>query len=102
MTVEEELEQFANALRDQLEGALLVSDSPNQLLDAMKTVEHLLTTSWPPLAESISRDGLRAEHRTVLEKIVTLLSSLEDKTRGRLVWLGDFEDYMRKALETRS
>jgi len=54
------------------------------------------------LAESISRDGLRAEHRTVLEKIVTLLSSLEDKTRGRLVWLGDFEDYMRKALDTRS
>lgn len=102
MTVEEELEHFVNALRDQLEGALLVSDSSDQLLDAMKSVENLLSTAWPPLAESISRDGLRAEHRTVLEKIVTLLSSLEDKTRGRLVWLGDFEDYMRKALDTRS
>ena len=102
MTVEDEFENFANALRDQLEGALLVSDSPDQFLDAMKSVEHLLGTDWPPLAESISTDGLRAEHRTVLEKIVTLLSSLEDKTRGRLVWLGDFEDYMRKALDTRS
>ena len=102
MTVEDEFENFANALRDQLEGALLVSDSPDQLLDTMKGVEQLLATAWPSLAESISRDGLRAEHRAILEKIVTLLSGLEDKTRGRLVWLGDFEDYMRKALDTRS
>ena len=102
MTVETQLEDFVYALRDQLESARLVADDSNQFLDIMHSIENQLATAWPPLSDSIWQGELRAEHRVILEQIVELLTSLEARTRSRLVWLGDFEDYMRRALDTRS
>ena len=101
MTVESEFEEFLNALGDRLESAVSVADDPNSLLDTMNGIEKHLATAWPPLADAIKRDGLQPEHRAALEQIVSLLTSLESRTRGRLVWLSDFEDYMRAALEPR-
>ena len=101
MTVEKELEEFVNALEERLESALSVADDPNSLLDIMNGIEKHLATAWPPLADAIKRDGLQPEHRAALEQIVGLLTSLESRTRGRLVWLNDFGDYMRAALEAR-
>ena len=102
MTVERQLEIFVNALRDKLESALLVADNSNQFLAIMNEIENQIATAWPPLSVSIRQEGLRAEHRVILLQIVELLTSLETSTRSRLVWLGDFEDHMRQALDTRS
>ena len=101
MTVGKELAEFVNALEIRLESALFAVDDPNSFLDAMKGIEKHLATAWPPLADAIKQDGLQPEHRAALEKIVDLLTALETRTRGRLVWLNDFGDYMRAALENR-
>ena len=101
MTVEKELEEFVNALEVRLESAFSVVDDPNSFLDTMNGIEKHLATAWPPLVDAIKQDGLQPEHRAALEKIVDLLTTLETRTRGRLVWLNDFGDYMRAALETR-
>ena len=101
MTVEKELEEFVNALEERLGSALSVGDDPNSLLDIMNGIEKHLANAWPPLADAIKREGLQPEHRAALEQIVGLLTSLESRTRGRLVWLNDFGDYMRAALEAR-
>ena len=101
MTVEKELEEFVNALEERLGSALSVADDPNSLLDMMNGIEKHLANAWPPLADAIKREGLQPEHRAALEQIVGLLTSLEIRTRGRLVWLNDFGDYMLAALEAR-
>jgi hypothetical protein len=100
MTVEKELEEFVNALEVRLESAFSAVDDPNSFLDTMNGIEKHLATAWPPLADLIKQRGLRPEDRVALNKIVDLLTTLEAKTRGRLVWLNDFEDYMRTVLET--
>jgi hypothetical protein len=101
MTVEGKLEEFVNALEVRLGSAFDVEDDPASFLDMMNGIEKYLATDWPPLADVIKREGLQPEDRAALERIVALLTSLEARTRGRLVWLNDFEDYMRIALETR-
>ena len=100
MTIERKLEEFVNALEFNLESALSVMDDPNSFLDEMNCIEKHLATAWPPLADLIKQRGLRPEDRVALKKIVDLLTTLEAKTRGRLVWLNDFEDYMQTVLET--
>ena len=101
MTIERKLEEFVNALEFDLESAFSVMDDPNSFLDKMNCIEKHLATAWPPLADLIKQSGLQPEHRVALKKIVDLLTTLETKTRGRLVWLNDFGDYMRTSLETR-
>ena len=101
MTVENELEKFVNALEVRLESAFVVANDPKSFLATMNGIEKNLATAWPPLADAIKQEGLKPEHRAALQKIVDLLTILETRTRGRLVWLNDFGDYMRAALETR-
>ena len=92
------LEVFIRTLNDLIESANARARDADEFLAINEQIKTLIETDLPPLAEAFSAGELGAEERACLELSLASLGDLEAKGRARLVWSGDFEDYMREAL----
>lgn len=92
------LEGFIRTLNDLIESANARVRDPDEFLAINEQIKALIETDLPPLAELFSAGELGADARACLERSLASLGDLESKGRARLVWAGDFEDYMREAL----
>ena len=102
MNEQKNLEGFFDALGDQIEGASLLIGNPTAFLAATQAIEELLVEEWPALKKGLQSDGLSADGRKSLLKLLESINALETKTRARLAWSEDFEAHMRRAMETTS
>ena len=98
MTANEMLEEFIRTLNDLVESANACVRDPDDFLTINEQIKTLIETDLPSLAEAFSSGKLGADERARLELSLASLGDLEAKGRARLVWAGDFEDYMRQAL----
>ena len=98
MTGTEQLDEFVNTLNDLIESALLCVQDADTFLEANNKIHALIETDLPPLVEAVKRDELGVDARDRLQASLASMQRLEGKTRARLVWSSDFEDYMREAL----
>ena len=98
MTANEMLDSFICTLNDLVESANARVRDPDEFLAINEQIKTLIETDLPSLAEAFSACELGAVERARLDLSLALLGDLEAKGRARLVWAGDFEDYMRKAL----
>jgi hypothetical protein len=96
----ETLDGFLNALDNSVEGAALLVGDAQAFLDAMKSIESLLTQNWPVLEASLKQSELTPEDRQRLLRLLEAITTLETKTHARLVWSEDFEAHMRRAMES--
>ena len=96
----ETLDGFLNALDNSVEGAALLVGDAQAFLDAMKSIENLLTQNWPALEAGLKQSALTPEDRQRLLKLLEAITTLETKTHARLVWSEDFETHMRQAMES--
>ncbi|MAK18054.1 MAG: hypothetical protein CMN41_05360 [SAR116 cluster bacterium] len=92
------LDGFIRTLNELIEGAKTRVRDPDEFLATNEQIKTLIETELPPLAEAISAGELGADARARLEHSLAALGDLEAKVGARLVWAGDFEDYMREAL----
>ena len=101
MTANEKLEELLSAVNPLIDSACSCADDALAFHKANESIAKLISESWPPIAEvlaSIEPDaGMRANITEMYEK----LSTLEARTRARLVWVDDFEDYIRDVVTQR-
>ena len=101
MTVNEKLEELLSAVNPLIDSACSCADDAQAFQKVNEAIAKLISESWPPIAEalvSIEPDpGMRAKITEMSDK----LSTLEARTRARLVWADDFEDYIRDVVTQR-
>ena len=101
MTVKEKLEELLSALDPLIESACSCADDAPAFHKVNESIAKVMSEAWPPIAEalvSIEPDpGMRAKITEMSDK----LSTLEARTRARLVWADDFEDYIRDVVTQR-
>jgi hypothetical protein len=98
MTATEMLDGFIRTLNELIESAKTRAREPDNFLAINEQIKTLIERDLPALAEAISAGELGDDARAHLERCLVSLDDLEAKGRARLVWAGDFEDYMRRAL----
>ena len=92
------LDGFTRTLNELIESAKTRAREPDNFLAITEQIKTLIERDLPPLAEAISAGELGDDARANLERCLVSLDDLEAKGWARLVWAGDFEDYMRRAL----
>ena len=98
MTGTQEVNDFVAALDNLIESASSHVRNPDEFLAINKGISNLGETSLPPLAEALDAGKLEPAARERLKEKLASIRDLEIKTRARLVWSCDFEDYIRDAL----
>ena len=98
MTGTQEVNNFIAALDNLIESANSHARNPDEFLAINKGISNLVETSLPPLAEALDAGKLEPAARERLKEKLASIRDLEIKTRARLVWSRDFEDYIRDVL----
>jgi|TARA_B100001093_G_scaffold518415_1_gene603147 hypothetical protein len=98
MTVNEKLEELLSALDPLIESACSCADDASSFQKANESIAKLISESWPPILEALVSIEPDAGMRATITKMSEKLATLETRTRARLVWADDFEDYIRQAV----
>lgn len=98
MTVTEKLADFAATLNQRIESAMSCVSDADAFLKANQEIETLMTEVWPQIVASFEDGKPGTDDHELLASMAAALAELEEQARARLVWAGDFEDYMRDAL----
>ena len=101
MTVNEKLEELLSALDPLIERARLCVDDAPAFQKGNESIAKVMSESWPPIAEALASIEPDAGMRAKITEMSEKLSTLEARTRARLVWADDFEDYIRDAVTQR-
>jgi len=98
MTVEEKLEELLSALDPLIESACSCADDAPAFHKVNESIAKVMSEAWPPIAEALASIEPDAEVRARIAKMSKKLADLEARTRARLVWADDFEDYVREVV----
>ena len=98
MTVNEKLEELLSALDPLIESACSCADDAPAFQKVNVSIAQMMSESWPPIAEALVAIEPDAEVRARIVKMSEKLADLEARTRARLVWADDFEDYVREVV----
>ena len=101
MTVNEMLEEFLIALDPLIESAYSCVDDAAAFQKVHESIAKVLSEFWPPIAEELAAIEPDSEMRAKITKMSEKLADLEARTRARLVWSDDFEDYLRQSVTQR-
>ena len=101
MTVKEKLEELLSALDPLIESACSCVDDAPSFQKVNESIAKVMAESWPPIAEALTSIEPDAEMRARIAKMSEKLADLDTRTRARLVWADDFEDYIREAVTQR-
>ena len=101
MTVNEMLEEFLDALDPLIESACSCVDDAPKFQKVNESITKVMSESWPPIGDAIAAIEPDAEMRARITKMSEKLADLEARTRARLVWADDFEDYIRESVTQR-
>ena len=101
MTVNEKLEELLSALDPLIESARSCVDDAPSFQKVNESIAKVMSESWPPIAEALTSIEPDAEMRARIAKMSEKLADLDTRTRARLVWADDFEDYIREAATQR-
>ena len=101
MTVNEKLEELLSAVNPLIDSACSCADDALAFQKANESIAKLIAESWPPIAEALAAIEPDAEMRARITKMSKKLADLEARTRARLVWADDFEDYIRDVVTQR-
>ena len=92
------MNSFVAALDNLIESASSHVRNPDAFLAINKDISNLVESGLPPLVEALDAGELEPAARRLLKERLASVRELEMKTRARLVWSRDFEDYIRDAL----
>ena len=101
MTVNEKLEELPTALDPLIESARLCVDDAPAFQNVNESIAKVMSEAWPPIAETLNSIEPDADMRASITKMSEKLADLDTRTRARLVWADDFEDYIRLAVTQR-
>jgi hypothetical protein len=98
MTVNEKLVEFEGTLSQLIERALSRVSNADEFLAANTEIKQLMSAHWPELVTDLKAAGPSAEELAVIKRLSKALARLETQGRARLVWMDEFDEYMRQAL----
>ena len=101
MTVNEKLEEFLTALDRLIESAIWCVDDAPAFQKVNGSIAKLMSEAWPTIADTLNSIEPDADMRATIAKMSEKLAILETRTRARLVWADDFEDYIRESVTQR-
>ena len=101
MTVNEMLEELLSALDPLIESARSCVDDAPKFQKVNESITKVMSESLPPIAEALAAIEPDVEMRARITKMSEKLADLEARTRARLVWADDFEDYIRETVTQR-
>ena len=96
MTATEMLDQFIATLNGQIEGAQLCAQNAEAFQSACADIERLISADLEAVMLAFGEQGPGEADRQRLEECLARLAELESRSRARVVWAQDFEDYIRK------
>ena len=97
MTATEMLDQFVATLNGRIEGALLCVQNAEEFQAACADIEKLIDADLKAVIQAFGENGPGEADQQRLEKCLVRLGDLETRSRARVVWVQDFEDYIRRA-----
>ena len=97
MTATEMLDQFIATLNGRIGGALSCVRNAEAFQAACVDIEKLIDTDLKAVIQAFGEEGLGEADRQNLEECLARLVDLESRNRARVVWVRDFEDYVRRA-----
>ena len=97
MTATEMLDQFIATLNGRIEGALSCVQNAEAFQAACADIEKLIDADLKAVIQAFGDNGPGEADRQRLEECVVRLVDLETRSRARVVWVQDFEDYIRRA-----
>jgi hypothetical protein len=95
----EPFDGFLSALSDAVEGAEARLGDAQAFVEATQAIERLLVDEWPAIEAEVRAGTVQPEDRQRLDEVLKAITTLETKTRARLVWSADFETHMRRAMD---
>ena len=101
MTVNEKLEELLSAVNPLIDSACLCADDALAFQKVNECIAKIISESWPPIAEALASIEPDAAMRASIANMSEKLADIDTRTRARLVWADDFEDYIRKAVTQR-
>ena len=101
MTVNEKLEELLGAVNPLIDSACLCADDALAFQKVNESIAKIISESWPQIAEAVASIEPDAGMRAKITEMSEKLSTLEARTRARLVWADDFEDYIRDVVTQR-
>ena len=101
MTVNKKLEELLSAVNPLIDSACLCADDALAFQKVNESIAKIISESWPLIAEGLSSIEPDAGMRAKITEMSEKLSTLEARTRARLVWADDFEDYIRDVVTQR-
>ena len=96
MTATEMLDQFIATLNGRIEGALSCVQNAEAFQAACADIEKLIDADLKAVIQAFGKKGPAEADRQRLEECLARLAQLESKSRARVVWAQDFEDYIRR------
>ena len=96
MTATEMLNQFIATLNGRIGGALSCVRNAEAFQAACVDIEKLIDTDLKAVIQAFGEEGLGEADRQNLEECLAKLVDLESRSRARVVWVQDFEDYIRR------
>ena len=97
MTATEMLDQFIVTLNGRIEGALSCVQEAEAFQAACVDIEQLIGADLQAVMLAFGEKGPGEVDRQRLENCLTRLSDLESRSRARVVWAQDFEEYIRRS-----
>ena len=97
MTATEMLDQFIATLNGQIEGAHSCAQNAGEFQAACVDIEKFINADLKTVIQAFGDKGPGEADRQRLEECLARLVDLESRSRARVVWAQDFEDYIRKA-----
>ena len=97
MTATEMLDQFIATLNGRIEGAKSCLENAEAFQAACADVEQLINADFQAVILTFGEKGPSEADRQRLEECLSRLVELESRSRARVVWAQDFEDYIRKS-----
>ena len=97
MTATEMLDQFIATLNGRIEGALSCVPDAEAFQAACADIEQLIGADLQAVMLAFGEKGPGEVDRQRLEDCLAKLSDLESRSRARVVWAQDFEEYIRRS-----
>jgi hypothetical protein len=97
MTATEMLDQFIATLNGQIEGAKSCLENADAFQAVCVDVEQLIKVDLQTVMLAFGEKGPGEADRQRLEECLAKLVDLESRSRARVVWAQDFEDYIRRS-----
>ena len=97
MTATEMLDRFIATLNGQIEGAISCMQNAEAFQAACADIEKLIGADLEAVIQAFGAKGPGEADRQRLEECLARLVDLESRSRARVVWAQDFEDYIRRA-----